>query len=649
MIHFRKVLMSAILMTIFLAGCSEEADYAQVEETIKILTSDEMNGRLTGTKGNDLALSFIEEKFQEIGLEPISSDTDELVLQYPHKFHDPEKANHQMHIISESGVVTDLIRGVDYLERSSFSSYEKTLPFTFDIQSPEMEQAYVVLKDRSNFQEAREKFHGVFIVEDIFSKTLSIDTGDKPLIQISKHTYNRLKEISSGQIMMNISVEEEMIDAYNIAGKIPGTDNKNAIVLSAHFDHVGTIGNTIYRGAIDNASGVAVLLEIAEKLAGSAEKFDSDIIIVAFNGEESGLQGSSHFVEELSSKYNSIYNINLDSFYKAPVSIVSQKDEVSEDLLGDLISVLKENSVEFNTDLSGGLRSDHSNFLSKHINAVTISSQNVTPKIHRPLDTIKEIDFPSLLKIADSVVEFINKYHQKEYVHTHNEDHENSTSQVEEEVDYEFLATERAKLIHNEYTFKQSPKDKSRHLIDNSDFTFTDLHEFKEYYPTIDYVSLIDEYHLNSIHVFNSSIRKIDVSKLEEDKVYTHELSSDDLVSIWFNYSSNSDEKQKLLVDIGRERPMEVEELEYEEMVINGIPYTLSYSENSDHLFGFSYDQEVNGHTYTVSFRKGEGVVSEFYGRQVTAIKSSLSEEGFKALIEDIKIQELVLKTLKSF
>ncbi|MCG3087090.1 M28 family metallopeptidase [Sporosarcina cyprini] len=646
MIHLRKVLIGAILMTIFLTGCSEEVDYAELEETIKILTSDEMDGRLTGTKGNDLALSFIEEKFQEIGLEPISSDTEGLLLKYPHTFHDPEKANYQMQIISESGGVTDLIRGVDYLERNGYSSYEKTLPFTFDIQSPGIGQGYVVLKDRSNFNEAFEKSQGIFIVEEVFSKTLSIDTVDKPLIQISTHTYDRLKETSGGQIKVNISVEEKTIDAYNIAGKIPGTDNTKAIVLSAHFDHVGKVGDTIYRGAIDNASGVAVLLEIARKLAGSGEEYDSDIIIVAFNGEESGLQGSTHLVEELSSKYNSIFNINLDSMYQAPVSIVSQED-ISEDLLGDMISVLEESSVEYNTDLSGGLRSDHSSFLYKNINAFTISSQNVTPKLHLPSDTIEEIDVPSLLKIADSIHEFILKNHHKEYVHTY-EDNENSAYQAGE-VDFEFQATERAKLNHNEYTFKQSPKDKNRYLIDNPDFTFTDLKEFKKYYPTVKYETLFDDYQLSSIRVFNSYGREIDMSKLEEDKVYTHELSSDDLVSISFNYSSITDEKQKLLVDITRESPMEVEELEYKEMVIKGTPYTLGYNENSDHIFEFSYDQEANGHTYTVSFRKGEGEVIELYGHQVTHINTSLSEEDFKALIEDSKIQELVLKTLNSF
>ncbi|MBD7985447.1 Zn-dependent exopeptidase M28 [Sporosarcina sp. Sa2YVA2] len=647
--NLRSILIGSILMTIFLVGCSQESDYGQLEETIKILTSDEMDGRLTGTKGNDLALSFIEEKFREIGLEPLIADAETLLLQYPHKFHDLEKAKFQIQMISDSGDATDMIRGVDYLERTGYSSYEKTLPFTFDVQSPEIEQAYVVVKDRNSFQEAFEKSQGVFIVEEAFSKSLLIDTVDKPIIQISKDVYNRLKKISSGQIMINMSTEEEMIDAFNIAGKIPGKDNDNAIVLSAHFDHVGTVGDSIYRGAIDNASGVAVLLEIAKALGSSPEEFDSDIIIVAFNGEESGLQGSYHLAKELSDKYNSIYNINLDSLYKAPISIVSREGEVSDDLLGDLISVLKENSVDLNTDLSGGLTSDHSNFLFNHINALTISSQNVTPKIHHPLDTIEEIDFPSLLKITDSIIQFINDCHHKEYPdsHDHDHDHEN-LSQEDEEIHSEFYQTERAKLNHNEYVYKQNPKNDIYYFIANEDYTFTDLLEFKKYYPKIKYNPIIDEYHINSISVFNLYSEGIDMGELEEEKVYTQELSSDDVLLFSFRYSSINDEKQKLHVDISKETSRENTELD-EVMVIKDIPYTLLYSSNKDYLLGFSYHQEVNGLTYVVSIVKGEEVVSEFEGRQTTGMETTLTKEGIRGLIEDIKIHEFVQKTIKSF
>ncbi|MBB4826439.1 hypothetical protein HNO89_003699 [Sporosarcina luteola] len=646
-----KILIGTLFTAIMLAGCSKEADYGQLEETIKILTSDEMDGRLTGTKGNDLALSFIEDKFREIGLEPIHADTETLLLQYPHKFFDPEKANHQIQILSNSGVSEELIRGIDYLEKTGFSNYENTLPFSLDIQSPDIEQAYVVLKDKSHLQEALEKSQGVFIVEDTFANPLVINTMDKPVIQISKDVYNKLQKMSSGQIQMNIAAEEKMMDAYNIAGKIPGRDQKKAIVLSAHFDHVGAVGDSIYRGAIDNASGVAVLLDIAKSLASSEIKYNSDIIIVAFNGEESGLQGSHHFVQDLADTYDSIYNINLDSLYNAPVSIVSWEDEVSEDLLEDLHIVLKESNVDFHTDLDGRLTSDHANFLSNHINALTIASQNVMPKIHHPSDTIENIDFPALKNISNAIIKFINQYHDKEYGHSHNpvDDHLNSSVQVDDEMNLDFEETERAKLNHNEYTFKQNPNDQMYYFIENMRYTFKDFDEFRKYYPMIEYESIIGDYYLNTIHVLNLFGEEIDRFKLEEDKVYTHDLSLDDVLSISFNYSSIHDEKQKLVISIDKETPIEDTEHVHEEMLIDGISYTLYYSVNKDKLVGFSYDQDVNGITYRVSFTVGEEVDSEFEGRQITGIKTTLSEEMVKSLIEDTHLNELVLKTLESF
>ncbi len=70
---------------------------------------------------------------------------------------------------------------------------------------------------------------------------------------------------------------------------------------------------------------------------------------------------------------------------------------------------------------------------------------------------------------------------------------------------------------------KQNPKDKIHYSIVNQDYTFTDLHELKKYYPTIEYESIIDQYHLNSIRVLNFYGKEIDRYELEVDKVYTHE------------------------------------------------------------------------------------------------------------------------------
>jgi hypothetical protein len=84
----------------------------------------------------------------------------------------------------------------------------------------------------------------------------------------------------------------------NVAAVLPGTDPKlkdEWVVLSAHFDHLGRAGGELYPGADDNASGVAMLLEVAEYFSLCKQPSRRTLVFVAFDLEESGLQGSTHF------------------------------------------------------------------------------------------------------------------------------------------------------------------------------------------------------------------------------------------------------------------------------------------------------------------------------------------------------------------
>lgn len=85
----------------------------------------------------------------------------------------------------------------------------------------------------------------------------------------------------------------------NVAAVLPGSDPKLAdewIILAAHYDHLGKIGSTLYPGADDNASGVAMLLEVAERFALQKQKPRRTVMFVSFDLEEIGLQGSTYFV-----------------------------------------------------------------------------------------------------------------------------------------------------------------------------------------------------------------------------------------------------------------------------------------------------------------------------------------------------------------
>jgi Zn-dependent M28 family amino/carboxypeptidase len=117
-------------------------------------------------------------------------------------------------------------------------------------------------------------------------------------------------------------VVRAQVESQNIAGILRGSDPKRRdeyVVLSAHVDHLGiggaVNGDTIYNGAMDNASGVAALLEVAAALRESGAKPARSILFVAVTGEEKGLQGSLYFAAHPTVPRSSVVaNVNTDMF-----------------------------------------------------------------------------------------------------------------------------------------------------------------------------------------------------------------------------------------------------------------------------------------------------------------------------------------------
>ena len=107
-------------------------------------------------------------------------------------------------------------------------------------------------------------------------------------------------------------------ESKNVVGLIPGTDPKVAneyVLLTAHLDHVGigeaVNGDTIYNGAMDNAVGVATLIEVAKQLA--ARPARRPVLLVALTAEEKGLVGSDYFARNpVVPKDQLAANVNID-------------------------------------------------------------------------------------------------------------------------------------------------------------------------------------------------------------------------------------------------------------------------------------------------------------------------------------------------
>ena len=117
-------------------------------------------------------------------------------------------------------------------------------------------------------------------------------------------------------------VEKKTVESANVIARLPGSDpelKKQYVVLSAHVDHLGIgepiNGDRIYNGAMDNASGSAVLLDVAASLKKSPEQLKRSLLFVFVTGEEKGLLGSKYFTAHPTVNAGSmVADINIDMF-----------------------------------------------------------------------------------------------------------------------------------------------------------------------------------------------------------------------------------------------------------------------------------------------------------------------------------------------
>ncbi len=100
----------------------------------------------------------------------------------------------------------------------------------------------------------------------------------------------------TGRIHIGRNQTDSLV-SYNVVAvkKGQGPLSEESVVVTAHLDHLGKDGKVVYPGANDNASGIAVMLAIAEAMSGM--RLDRTVVLIAFSGEEAGLLGSKYFLE----------------------------------------------------------------------------------------------------------------------------------------------------------------------------------------------------------------------------------------------------------------------------------------------------------------------------------------------------------------
>jgi len=179
-------------------------------------------------------------------------------------------------------------------------------------------------------------------------------------------------------------VSHEVVVSKNVVGRLPGTAKPGeTLIFSAHWDHFGikppdAKGDRILNGAVDNATGVAALLELG-RLFGSAQRTARSIVFLATTAEERGLLGSEYYAANpLYPLETTVADINMDIMgVYGPARDVSTFGQTDNDLLSDLIAAARAQGRTYTPDPSPEaghfFRSDHFQLSKRGVPAMSFS------------------------------------------------------------------------------------------------------------------------------------------------------------------------------------------------------------------------------------------------------------------------------------
>jgi len=219
---------------------------------------------------------------------------------------------------------------------------------------------------------------------------------------------------------------------YNVCGIKKGKSEKT-LAYSAHFDHIGSnnkSGDNVFNGADDNASGVTLVVGLADYFKNADPDFS--MMYIAFNGEEKGMKGSKAIceIQDLQPTYkniNALFNFEMvatvSQFGKNALYMTG--DEFSD--LDELFNAKAENQLKIYPDPYIGqqlfYRSDNVSFVKKKVIAHSFSTvdMNTAKHYHQLNDDLSVVNFDNLTQIINSLGKTIQKLTPENFTPKYND------------------------------------------------------------------------------------------------------------------------------------------------------------------------------------------------------------------------------------
>ncbi len=419
---------SLIIILVLLSVVSLSAqNLDRVRQHIQALSSPEFHGRGYTFGGSDKAAKYIADEFKSLGVKPFGKSY------YQDFSYDVNTFPAKMKVSidgKEMQLGTDFVVG--QMMPTTKASYELFLPDSLLLNDTVAFLARYFAEDWSkkmlviDYAQTENKEIKMFYIKVLYGNTrfggimelipeeLVMSVGkvqqDYPVIKLKRESFDRSAKMVSIDITAKL---KKSFAAKNVIGYVEGKNPNKYFVFCGHYDHLGTLGkNAYFPGAQDNASGTAMVLDLAAYYAKHQPQYT--MVFMLFFGEEAGLLGSSYYVEHPLFPLNQIVmGVNLDMVGTGDEGItgVNWEEEDYADVW-KLFSSINDENKYFGPikQRKAAANSDHYSFNRKDVKFIFIYTMGPGTYYHNVKDKYETLSFTGYGSLFGLLTKFVEDY-----------------------------------------------------------------------------------------------------------------------------------------------------------------------------------------------------------------------------------------------
>lgn len=421
MIFFRKLLLTFSICHLTSSIFSQEV-YTYARKIVDTMASESMHGRGYVNGGDSIAANYLKNEFLRIGLKSFGNDYYQrlsfAINTFPNKvlvqINGKELIGGKDYIIFAHSPTSSgdykIVKADDHLAQNK-NKFKKFLKQDFSNKvvlvndtGKQTKELYGILGNDIHAK-------GIISLKDKLTLSMSQTANDYPIIEILRTSLL----VEPKQIAFDIKTKFiPNHQSQNVIGYIPGSVYPDSfIIYSAHYDHLGHMGKDVYfPGANDNASGCAMLLNLANYYSKPENKPKYSIAFMAFCGEEVGLLGSKYYTENpLFPLKNIKFVFNMDIMGTGEEGITVVNGTIFKNEFDKLKEINTQNNFIKEVKIRGkSANSDHYFFSEKGVKAFFIYSMGGIKAYHDIYDRAETLplnEFENMFKLITKFGDYL--------------------------------------------------------------------------------------------------------------------------------------------------------------------------------------------------------------------------------------------------